>query len=64
MRLVAAADVEPDEPAERTVEERIDRDAETHVPDDDGPADERAGPEERLHPAEACPAAPGPKPAQ
>ena len=32
VRVVAAADVEPDQPAEGAVEQRVDRDAEPHVP--------------------------------
>ena len=58
VRPVAAPHVEPDETGERAVEERVDSNSETHVPDDDGPADERAGPVQSPHPAGGMPRPP------
>lgn len=55
VRIVPAAHFQADQPAEATVEQPVDGDAQPHVPDDDGPADQRAGPEERPHPAKGMP---------
>jgi hypothetical protein len=49
MHAVAAPDFEPKKPGERPVEERVHGGAETHVTDDNGPANERAGPVKRRH---------------
>lgn len=51
VRSVAAPDLEPDQAGERTIEQRFDGNADAHAPHDDGPADERAGPVKRTHPA-------------
>jgi hypothetical protein len=61
VHAVAAPDLEPEQPGEGPVEERVHGGAETHVPDDNGPANERAGPVKRLHSAEGMPRSPRPE---
>jgi hypothetical protein len=49
VHAVAAPDFEPEKAGEPPVEERVHGGPETHVADDNGPANERAGPVKRRH---------------